>query len=41
MVTDAETLVQLFNDHYINIIGWSCGFKHEEVEFDFGSSNKN
>ena len=41
MITDEKKLVQLFNDHYINIIEWSCGFKPEKVEFDIGSSNKN
>ena len=41
MITDEKKLVQLFNDHYINIAERSCGFKSEKVEFDFGSSNKN
>ena len=41
MITDEKKLVQLFNDHYINIVEWSCGFKPEKVEFDIGSSNKN
>ena len=35
-----EKLVQLFNDHYINIVERPCGFKPEK-EFDIGSSNKN
>ena len=33
--------MQLFNDHYINIVEQSCAFKPEKVEFDIGSSNKN
>ena len=41
IITDEKKLVQLFNDHYINIVEWSCGFKPEKVEFDIGSSNKN
>ena len=41
MITDDKKLVQLFNDHYINIVERSCGFKPEKVEFDFGSCNKN
>ena len=41
MITDEKKLVQLFNDHYINIVERSCGFKPEKVEFDFGSCNKN
>ena len=41
MITDEKKLVQLFNDHYINIAERSCGFKPEKVEFDFGSCNKN
>ena len=41
MITDEKKLVQLFNDHYINIVERSCGFKPEKVEFDIGSSNKN
>ena len=41
MITDEKKLVQLFNDHYINIVERSCGFKPEKLEFDIGSSNKN
>ena len=41
MITDKKKLVQLFNDHYINIVERSCGFKLEKLEFDIGSSNKN
>ena len=41
MIIDEKQLVQLFNDHYINIVERSCGFKPEKVEFDIGSSNKN
>ena len=41
MIADEEKLVQLFNDHYINIAEQSCGFKHEKVEFDVGSGNTN
>ena len=40
MITDEKKLVQLFNDHYINIVERSCGFKPEKVGFDFGSCNK-
>ena len=40
MITDEKKLVQLFNDHYTNIVERSCGFKPEKVEFDIGSSNK-
>ena len=40
MITDQKKLVQLFNDHYINIDERSCGIKPEKVEFDFGSCNK-
>ena len=36
-----KKLVQLFNDHYSNIVERSYGFKPEKVEFDIGSSNKN
>ena len=41
MITDEKKLVQLFNDHYINIVGRSCGFKPEKVEFDIESNSKN
>ena len=41
MITDERKLMQLFNDHYINIYEWSCGFKPEKVEFDIGSSDEN
>ena len=41
MITDEKKLVQLFNDHYINVVERSYGFKPEKVEFDFGSCNKN
>ena len=41
MITDEKKLVQHFNDHYINIVERSCGFKPEKVEFDFGSCKKN
>ena len=27
MITDKKKLVQLFNDHYINAVKRSCGFK--------------
>ena len=30
-----------FNEHYINNVERSCGFKHDKVESDVGSSNKN
>ena len=40
-MTDKKKLVQLFNDHYINIVERSCGFKPEKVEFNIGSRNKN
>ena len=40
MITDQKKLVQLFNDHYINIVERPCGFKPEKVEFDFRSCNK-
>ena len=36
MITDEKKLVQLFNDHYINIVERSCSFKPGKVEFDFG-----
>ena len=41
MITDEKILVQLFNDHYINTVERSCGFKPEKLELDFGSCNKN
>ena len=41
MITDEIKSVQLFYDHYINIVERSCGFKPEKVELDFGSCNKN
>ena len=41
MITDEKKLVQLFNDHYINIVERSYGFKPEKVEFNFGSCSKN
>ena len=41
MITDEKILVQLFNDHYINIVERSCGFTPEKLELDFGSCNKN
>ena len=41
MITDEKKLVQLFNDHYINIVERSCDFEPEKLEFDIGSSNKN
>ena len=41
MITDEKTLVQLFDNHYSNIVERSCGFKPEKVEFDIESSNKN
>ena len=40
MITDEKILVQLSNDHYINIVEQSCGFKPEKVDFDFGSCNQ-
>ena len=36
MITDDKKLVQLFNDHYINIAERSCGSKPERVEFNIG-----
>ena len=36
-----KKVVQLFNDHYINIVERSCGFEPDKGEFDIGSSNKN
>ena len=41
MIADEKKLVQLFKDHYINIVEWSSGVKPEKVEFDIGSGNKN
>ena len=42
MITDKNNLVQhFFNDHFINIVEGSCGFKPEKVKFNFGSCNKN
>ena len=41
MINDEKKLVQLFNDHYINIVERSCVFKTEKVKLDIGSSNKN
>ena len=41
MIADEKKLVQLFDDHYINIVEQVCGFKPEKVEFDIGSTNKN
>ena len=41
MITDEKKLVQRFNDHYINIVQRSCGFKPEKVEFHITTSNKN
>lgn len=40
MITNKKKIVQLFNDHYINIVGRSCGTKPNKVESDMGSSNK-
>ena len=40
IITVEKKLVQLFNDHYINIAERSCGIKPEKLEFDTGSSNK-
>ena len=39
MISNEKKLVQLFNDHCINIER-SCGIKSEQVLFDIGSSNK-
>ena len=36
MITDEKKIVQLFNDHYINIVDQFCGFKPKKEEFDFG-----
>ena len=36
MINDVKKLVQLFNDHYINILEQSCGIKPEKIEFDIG-----
>ena len=41
MITDEKKLVQLFDNHYVNIVERSCGFKSEKVKSDIGSSNKN
>ena len=41
MITDKKKLVQLFNNHYIKIVGQSCGIKPEKVDLDIGSRNKN
>ena len=41
VITDEKKLVQLFNDHYMNIVERSCGFKPEKVEFALRSCNKN
>ena len=41
MITDEKKLVQVFNNHYINIAERSCGFKPENVEIDFGWCNEN
>ena len=41
MITDEKKLVQLFNDHYINNVERSCGFKPEKLEFDIVSRNEN
>ena len=41
LITDEKQLVQRFNDHFINIVERSCGFKPDKVEFDIGSGNKN
>ena len=40
IIIDETTLVQIFNDHYINTVEPSCGIKPEKIEFDIGSSNK-
>ena len=40
MVTVKNKLVQLFRNHYINIVDRSCGIKPEKVEPYIGSINK-
>ena len=40
MIIDEKKLVQLFKDHYINIVEHSCGIKPEKVDFNIGSSNQ-
>ena len=40
IITVEKKLLQLFNDHYINIVERSCGIKPEKLEFDIGSGNK-
>ena len=40
MVTVKNKLVQLFRDHYINIVDRSYGIKPEKVELYIGSINK-
>ena len=40
MISDKKKLVQLFNDHYINIAARSCGIKPDKVEFVIGSINQ-
>ena len=39
MINDVKKLVQLFNDHYINILEQSCGIKPEKIEFDIGKKS--
>ena len=36
-----KKILQLFKDHYTDIVEWSCGFKLEKEQLDIGSSNKN
>ena len=40
LIIDDKKLVQLFNDHYINIVQLPCGIEHEKDKFDIGSSNE-
>ena len=41
MITDEKKILQLFKDHYTDIVERSCGFKLEKEQLDIGSSNKN
>ena len=40
MIPVEKNIVQLLNDHYINIVERSCGIKPEKLEFGTESSNK-
>ena len=41
MITDERKLVQLFKNHYVNIVQRSCRFKPAKEEFDFRLCSKN